>query len=88
MRGRVPDNAAALQAGSAQTVLHELANRVRAHVGPITGSDFSNWLNEVKTATGVDGNELSDPVRIALTGTRTGPDFDKLVPSDRAGSGT
>jgi nondiscriminating glutamyl-tRNA synthetase len=76
----VPENAAALQTGSAQTVLQELANRVRAHSGPITGTDFSNWLNEVKTATGIDGNELSDPVRIALTGTTSGPDFDKLVP--------
>ena len=76
----VPDNVAALEAGSAQKVLHELANRVRAHVGPITGTDFSNWLNEVKSATGVDGNEISDPVRIALTGTKTGPDFDKLIP--------
>ena len=76
----VPDNATVLQAGSAQTVLHELTNRVRAHVGPITGSDFSNWMNEVKTATGLDGNQLSDPVRIALTGTTSGPDFGKLVP--------
>ncbi|WP_348262335.1 glutamate--tRNA ligase [Telmatobacter sp. DSM 110680] len=76
----VPENAAILQAASAQTVLHELANRVRAHAGPITGTDFSKWMNEVKLATGVDGSQLFDPVRIALTGTSSGCDFDKLVP--------
>jgi glutamyl-tRNA synthetase/nondiscriminating glutamyl-tRNA synthetase len=76
----VPENATVLQAASAQTVLHELANRVHSHAGPITGTDFSNWMNEVKLATGVDGSQLLDPVRIALTGTRSGPDFDKLVP--------
>jgi glutamyl-tRNA synthetase/nondiscriminating glutamyl-tRNA synthetase len=37
-------------------------------------------MNEVKVATGVEGSQLSDPVRIALTGTSSGPDLDKLVP--------
>jgi glutamyl-tRNA synthetase/nondiscriminating glutamyl-tRNA synthetase len=76
----VPENAALLQAASAQTVLHELANRIRAHAGPISGADFSKWMNEVRLATAVEGSQLSDPVRIALTGTSSGPDFDKLVP--------
>lgn len=82
----VPDNAAALEQGSSQTVLSELANRVGAHSGSITGADFSNWLDEVKALTGVDGNALTDPVRIALTGTKFGPDLDKLVPMIEQGA--
>jgi glutamyl/glutaminyl-tRNA synthetase len=37
-------------------------------------------MNEVKTATGIKGKELFHPVRIALTGAHSGPDFDKLLP--------
>jgi glutamyl/glutaminyl-tRNA synthetase len=61
-------------------VLNELANHVRSHAGPVSASDFSNWINEVKTATGVDGDELYHPVRIALTGTHSGPELEKLIP--------
>lgn len=74
------DNAAALATGSAQTVLNELANHTRAHAGRISASDFSGWMNQVKEATGVRGNALAHPIRIALTGTHTGPDFDVLIP--------
>ena len=74
------ENAAIFAAGSAQTVLNELANHVRAHAGPISASDFSGWMNEIKDASGVQDSELFDPIRIALTGTHSGPDFDKLIP--------
>ena len=76
----VQENAAILAAESSQTVLNELANHVRSHAGPVSASDFSNWINEVKTATGVDGDELYRPVRIALTGTHSGPELEKLIP--------
>jgi glutamyl/glutaminyl-tRNA synthetase len=49
-------------------------------MGPVTAADFSGWMNEVKAATGVNGAELHHPVRIALTGTHSGPDFEKLIP--------
>lgn len=74
------ENAAVLAAESAHIVLAELANHVRAHAGPVEPSDFSAWLNEVKEATGAQGAELENPVRIALTGSYSGPDFDKLIP--------
>jgi nondiscriminating glutamyl-tRNA synthetase len=75
-----PENAAVLATESAQTVLTELADRVRAHSGPVAPEDFSNWMNEVKEATGVKGKELFHPIRIALTGSHSGPEFDKLIP--------
>jgi glutamyl/glutaminyl-tRNA synthetase len=74
------ENAAILAAGSAQTVLNELANHVRAHAGPISASDFSGWMDGIKEASGVQDDELFHPIRIALTGTHSGPDFDKLIP--------
>jgi nondiscriminating glutamyl-tRNA synthetase len=74
------ENAAILKTDSARTVLTELAARVRAHSGGVTASDFATWMNEVKEAAAVDGNDLYHPVRIALTGSHSGPDFDKLIP--------
>ena len=37
-------------------------------------------MNEVKQVTGAKDDELCKPIQIALTGTHSGPDFDKLVP--------
>jgi glutamyl-tRNA synthetase/nondiscriminating glutamyl-tRNA synthetase len=74
------ENAAVLAADSARTVLGELASRVRAHAGRVTPEGFKAWMNEIKAATGVKGKDLFHPVRIALTGAHSGPEFDKLIP--------
>lgn len=74
------ENAAILAVDSAHIVLTELANRVREHVAAVSAADFAGWMNEVETASGAKGNELYQPIRIALTGTHSGPDFDKLIP--------
>ena len=77
---RDPENAAVLGTDSARTVLAELAGRVIAHSGPVTAEIFKDWMNEIKTATGIKGKELYHPARIALTGFHSGPEFDKLLP--------
>jgi len=74
------ENAAILAADSARTVLTEMAGRIRAHSGPVTPEAFKAWMNEVKAAAGVKGKELFHPVRVALTGSHSGPEFDKLIP--------
>ncbi len=74
------DNAAVLNADSARMVLAQLANRVKMHRGPMTKEIFKAWLNEIKTATGAKGPELFHPVRIAITGSHSGPEFDELIP--------
>lgn len=74
------ENASVLSADSARTVLAEFADRLRAHAGPVRPDDFKRWMNDVKAATGAKGAELFHPVRIALTGTHSGPEFDKLLP--------
>jgi glutamyl-tRNA synthetase len=80
------ENADLLAADSARTVLTEMADRIRAHSGPVTPEVFKAWMNEVKTAAGVKGKELFHPVRVALTGSHSGPEFDKLIPLIEDGS--
>jgi glutamyl-tRNA synthetase/nondiscriminating glutamyl-tRNA synthetase len=74
------ENAAVLATDSARIVLAELAGRVRAHSMPVTAEVFKQWMEEVKQATGAKGTELFHPVRVALTGTHSGPDLDRLIP--------
>jgi nondiscriminating glutamyl-tRNA synthetase len=75
-----PENAAILAADSARSVLGEFASRVRTHNGPVTPEIFKAWINDVKAATGVKGKELYHPIRIAITGTHSSPEFDKIIP--------
>jgi glutamyl-tRNA synthetase len=75
-----PENVAVLDTDSARIVLAQLANRVRMHLGPVTPEIFKDWLDEIKTATGAIGPELYHPIRIAITGSHSGPEFDKIIP--------
>ena len=81
-----PENAAILGADSSRTVLGEFAARVRTYSQPVAADLFKLWMNEIKTATGIKGKDLFHPVRIALTGYHSGPDFDKLLPLIEEGS--
>ena len=74
------ENAEVLANDSARVVLAELATHVRAHHDAVTPELFKSWLDEIKRATGIKGTELFHPVRIALTGKHSGPEFDKLIP--------
>jgi nondiscriminating glutamyl-tRNA synthetase len=73
-------NAEILASDAARVVLTEMADRIRAHSHPVTADVFRRWIEEIERATGVKDNELYRPVRIALTGTHSGPELDKLVP--------
>ena len=75
-----PENVAILASDSTRTVLGELANRARAHADIISPADFKAWINDIKAATGIKGEALYHPVRIALTGFHSGPEFDKIIP--------
>jgi glutamyl-tRNA synthetase len=75
-----PENSAILSTDSARAVLSELAGRVRAHTGKVTADDLKTWINEIKSATGANGKDLYHPIRIALTGSHSGPEFDKIIP--------
>ena len=77
---RKDENADVMAADSTRTVLAELATRLRTYHDRVTPEVFKSWMNEIRDATGVDDKQLYCPVRIALTGTHSGPEFDKLIP--------
>jgi glutamyl/glutaminyl-tRNA synthetase len=54
--------------------------------GGVTPEQFKAWMNEIKAETGAKGKDLFHPVRIALTGAHSGPEFDKLIPVIETGS--
>jgi nondiscriminating glutamyl-tRNA synthetase len=80
------ENAVVLASASAGKVLEAFAAGIAALPGPVTAEAFKAVMNEVKTTSGAKGKELFHPVRIALTGAHSGPEFDKLVPLIEAGS--
>jgi nondiscriminating glutamyl-tRNA synthetase len=86
-QGRSGKLAAAGDREFAEGAESALAARVQAHdVGLVTPEQFKAWMNEIKTETGVKGKELFHPVRIVLTGSHSGPEFDKLIPIIEEGS--
>jgi len=75
-----PANAEVLASPTTQIVLQEFATGVVTEGKPLTGESFKAIMNAVKAATGAKGKELFQPLRIALTGSIHGPEFDKLIP--------
>jgi len=81
-----PDNAEVLALPKANEVLSEFLTRVDADASPMTPERFKGIVNEVKEKTGAKGKELFHPIRIVLTGSHSGPEFDKLIPILEEGS--
>jgi len=50
-----------------------------AREGKVSSEQFKTIINEVKAETGAKGKELFHPIRIAVTGSHSGPEFEKLV---------
>jgi glutamyl-tRNA synthetase/nondiscriminating glutamyl-tRNA synthetase len=82
-----PENAELLTTDGAHKVLPALEARLQHDAGPVTAEQFRAWINEIKSETGVKGKELFHPIRIAITGSHSGPEFDKLIPLIEEGSG-
>ncbi|MGA3053949.1 MAG: glutamate--tRNA ligase [Candidatus Korobacteraceae bacterium] len=82
----VPDNAEVLASPKTSDVLSAFASQVEGDPSPMTPERFKAIMNEVKAKTGAKGKELFHPVRIALTGSHSGPEFDKLIPILEEGS--
>jgi nondiscriminating glutamyl-tRNA synthetase len=84
------DNSEVLAEPSAQSVMTAFARRIQsdelAQNDQLTSERFKAIAEEVKTETGAAGKELLQPIRIMLTGWRSGPDFEKLIPILEEGS--
>ncbi len=57
-----------------------------ASCGQLTADEFKAMVNQVGAETGAKGKELFHPIRIVITGSHSGPDFDRLIPILEAGS--
>ena len=80
------DNAEVLSAPKTLDVLSEFAKQAEADKSPMTPERFKAIMNEVKAKTGAKGKDLFHPVRIIVTGSHSGPEFDRLIPILEEGS--
>jgi glutamyl/glutaminyl-tRNA synthetase len=80
------ENSAVLSTDSARTVLAEFASRVRADSDSVDLEEFNRWIDEIVTATGIRGGDLLHPLRIALTGSFSGLELDRILPLIEEGS--
>jgi glutamyl-tRNA synthetase/nondiscriminating glutamyl-tRNA synthetase len=85
-----PDNAEVLSWPNTNAVFGRFTSKIledeSASVGQLTPEQFKKFVNEVKAETGAKGKELFHPIRIIITGSHSGPDFDRLIPILEAGS--
>jgi glutamyl-tRNA synthetase/nondiscriminating glutamyl-tRNA synthetase len=85
-----PDNVEVLQAPQTDAVLARFTFKVLesedAREAKLAPEEFKKIVNEVKAETGAKGKELFHPIRIVITGSHSGPEFDKLIPIIEEGS--
>jgi glutamyl-tRNA synthetase/nondiscriminating glutamyl-tRNA synthetase len=85
-----PENAEVLGWPHTEAVLARFVFKVledeSAREGKLTPEQFKKIVNEVKAESGAKGKELFHPIRIAITGSHSGPEFDKLIPILEEGS--
>ncbi len=85
-----PDNAEVLAGQHTDAVLARFLFKVledeSAREKRLTPEQFKKIVTEVKAETGAKGKELFHPIRIAVTGFHSGPEFDKLIPILEQGS--
>src|SRR5262249_46001507 len=79
------DNADVLGWGKTRAVIQAFARRVPSTAMTIEG--FKAIVNEVKVETATKGKELYHPIRLVMTGSHSGPEFDNVIPSVEEGSG-
>jgi nondiscriminating glutamyl-tRNA synthetase len=85
-----PDNAEVLAWPNTDAVLAGFAIKIledeSAQAAQLTPERFKQLVNEVKAEIGAKGKELFHPIRLIVTGSHSGPEFDKLIPILEAGS--
>ena len=80
------DNQPLLTSNIGQKVVSAFQMEVRASSNGFSAESFKSIINRVKEETGAKGKELFHPIRIVITGSHSGPDFDRVIPLIEAGS--
>jgi nondiscriminating glutamyl-tRNA synthetase len=82
-----PENAAVLSGSKAAAVLSAYARRVeQVESGALTAEQFKQIIKDVQQETTAKGKDLYHPIRITITGSHSGPEFDKVIPIIEEGS--
>jgi nondiscriminating glutamyl-tRNA synthetase len=85
-----PDNSEVLAWQNTDAVLARFTAKIledeSSKEARLTPERFKQIVNEVKAETGARGKELFHPIRLAVTGSHSGPEFDKLIPILEEGS--
>ena len=85
-----PENAEVLSWPNTEAVLTRFVFKIledeSAQEAKLTSEQFKKIVNEVKAESGAKGKELFHPIRLAVTGSHSGPEFDKLIPILEEGS--
>jgi nondiscriminating glutamyl-tRNA synthetase len=85
-----PDNAEVMTWPQTKAVFSRFMVKIladeSARADNLTPEQFKKIVNEVKAETETRGKELFHPIRIVLTGSHSGPDFDRLIPILEEGS--
>jgi nondiscriminating glutamyl-tRNA synthetase len=85
-----PDNAEVLALPNTDAVVARFTVKVledeSAQAGQLAPERFKQLVNEVKAETDAKGKELFHPIRLMITGSHSGPDFDKVIPIIEEGS--
>ena len=80
------DNRPLLTSEIGRSVVADFTAHVNASSNGFSAESFKAIINLVKDGTGAKGKELFHPIRIVITGSHSGPDFDRVIPLIEAGS--
>jgi nondiscriminating glutamyl-tRNA synthetase len=80
------DNQALLTSEIGRKVIAAFTGRIHSSSNGFSTESFKTIINQVKDETGAKGKELFHPIRIVITGSHSGPDFDRVIPLIETGS--
>lgn len=80
------DNQPLLESEAGKNVIVAFVRHVHNQTKGFSAESFKAIINEVKAETGTKGKELFHPIRIVITGSHSGPDFDRVIPLIETGS--
>jgi nondiscriminating glutamyl-tRNA synthetase len=80
------DNQPLLTSDIGRKVIAAFTARIHSTSNGFSAESFKGIINQVKDETGAKGKELFHPIRIVITGSHSGPDFDRVIPLIETGS--
>ena len=80
------DNQPLLTSDIGRKVISAFQSAVHTSSNGFSAESFKAVINRVKEETGAKGKDLFHPIRIVITGSHSGPDFDRVIPLIETGS--